>query len=195
LVADNGEETGEQSFVITVNTSNQAPEFTSEPILQGTVDENYVYNVTATDPDDDDLVITATTLPTWLDFEDHGDGTATLSGTPTATSFLGFRVILEVTDGMFNDIQDFRIPVGESNIVDFGQGTVQVYPNPASDNITIINSQNAYYEIFDITGKIVKKGMINNNNFNVNINDLMQGNIIIRIIAENEVAVIKISKI
>jgi subtilisin family serine protease len=111
IEANNGTETIQQSFTINVNTINQAPEFTSTPSLDHGVDILYEYDVTATDPDDDELVITAETLPSWATFVDNGDGTGYLSGTPTSTSVLGFHVVLSVSDGMYEVEQDFRIQV------------------------------------------------------------------------------------
>lgn len=194
LVADNGNETGSQSFTITVLTSNLPPEFTSEPIETGTVNEDYVYNITAIDPDDDELTITANTLPTWCSFIDNGDGTAVLSGIPTSPSFIGYLVELEVTDGMFSDFQSFRISVGQSNITDFGMGVINIYPNPASEVIRITNSTNSKFEIIDITGKILKNGKINNSNYDIDIESLNSGQFFIRLYNNDQVAILRFVK-
>ncbi len=114
LIADNAEEQGYQNFLITVHTSNQAPFFTSEANEQGYVGVEYVYNVSAEDPDDDELVITATTIPSWCSLIDNGDGTALLTGIPPNPSISGFPIILEVNDGMFTGVQFFRIYVSNA---------------------------------------------------------------------------------
>ncbi len=90
----------EQSFTISVTSagSNQAPYFTSDPITIGVVGENYLYNITATDPDGDPLTITAVGyLPQWLTLTDNGNGSATLSGTPDDIG--EYNVTLKVDDG------------------------------------------------------------------------------------------------
>lgn len=58
------------------------------------------------------LAIAAPTLPSWLALEDHGDGTATLSGTPGAGDVGQHPVVLRVTDieGAFAE-QEFVITV------------------------------------------------------------------------------------
>jgi len=98
----------EQSFTITVAApANNAPEFTSTAITSATVGEVYSYSVVATDADT--LSITATTKPSWLILTDHGDGTATLSGTPTAAG--DDNVTLNVSDGIADVEQSFTITV------------------------------------------------------------------------------------
>ncbi|MHA1288601.1 MAG: InlB B-repeat-containing protein, partial [Candidatus Thorarchaeota archaeon] len=92
---------------------NNKPSFTSTPVTGATQDELYTYNITATDPDDGDtLEITATTKPAWLTFTDHGDGTATLTGTPTNAEVGDHAVELSVEDsGGLTDTQSFTICV------------------------------------------------------------------------------------
>lgn len=92
-----------------------APYFTSTPVTQAVPGLSYSYAVTATDPDlayGDILAITAPTLPSWLLLVDNGDGTATLSGTPTLTGVGQHPVTLRVTDrsGLYAE-QTFTIRV------------------------------------------------------------------------------------
>ncbi|MDD4150603.1 MAG: S8 family serine peptidase, partial [Bacteroidales bacterium] len=115
LNASNGEYNAEQSFVITVNTSNTEPYFSSTPILLHMQNTPYTYDVIAEDDQDDALTLVATTLPSWANFVDNGDGTGQLTGTPTTTSSIGFKVILELSDGMFTVEQYFRIKVTSSS--------------------------------------------------------------------------------
>lgn len=113
-VSDGTDET-EQAFTIAVSggtSGNNAPSFTSTPITE--IDENvtYTYEVIATDPDPGDtLEITAPTLPTWLTLTDNGDGTASLTGTPTSANVGEHEVSLEVSDGSDTATQDFSITV------------------------------------------------------------------------------------
>ncbi len=107
----------EQFFTITVANVNDAPFFTSTPVTTATQDALYTYTVTATDPDlafGDALTLTAPTLPAWLTLTDHGDNTATLSGTPGDVDGGQNRVVLHVTDhtGAFVE-QEFTITVTE----------------------------------------------------------------------------------
>jgi hypothetical protein len=61
---------------------------------------------------------------------------------------------------------------------------LSIYPNPATDDLTIsnINSSIAEIEIIDITGKLIKQLPINNvKEIKINISDLSNGIYIIRI--------------
>ncbi len=71
------------TVTITVNPVNDAPSVSSSAVTAATENAAYSYTITANDIDGDDLTITASTLPAWLTLVDNGDGTATLSGTPT----------------------------------------------------------------------------------------------------------------
>lgn len=143
LKVSNGTYDASQSFTIVVNTINTAPEFTSEPTLQHIQFIPYVYYVITSDPQDDDLTITAVTLPSWATFVDNGDGTGTLTGTPETTSSLGFQIKLSVSDGMFSTIQTFRIKVSANSAPEFTsepiltnlQNTVYTY------NITAVDAE------------------------------------------------------
>ncbi len=82
-----------------------------------TQDILYTYNIAATDQDAGDmLTITSAPLPGWLTLTDNGDGTATLSGTPTNADVGNNVVGLLVTDsGSLTDAQSFTISVTNVN--------------------------------------------------------------------------------
>ena len=76
-----------QQFTIEVTNVNEAPSFTSNPEYTGESGSEYTYNITTTDPDAGDTkTITGNNLPLGLTLTDNGDGSATLSGTPTNTT-------------------------------------------------------------------------------------------------------------
>jgi hypothetical protein len=114
-VTDSGGLTDTQAFTITVANVNDAPFFTSTPVTTTQPGMLYTYDVTADDPDldwGDVLTITAPTRPAWLTFTDHGDGTATLTGTPTADDAGDHPIVLRVIDsGGLEDTQEFTITV------------------------------------------------------------------------------------
>jgi hypothetical protein len=105
----------EQSFSISVANVNDAPAFTSTPVTTGTQDVLYSYAVTTSDPDGDDLAITATKSPGWLTLADNRDGTATLVGTPLNDDVGVHAVTLNVSDGTLSDEQSFTITVSNVN--------------------------------------------------------------------------------
>ncbi len=104
-----------QTFVITVDNVAGAPSFDSSPVTNVIEDTLYVYTATtAVSPGT--LTVTANAKPAWLLLTDHGDGTATLSGTPRNEAVGSHRVILEVTnDGGLRDVQTFDVVVTNSN--------------------------------------------------------------------------------
>jgi PKD repeat protein len=116
-VQDTGGLTDTQSFVVAVSNVNDAPEFTSTPVTEATEDAPYTYAIVVTDVDVGDvLTITASTLPAWLTLTDHGDGSATLSGTPTDANVGNHTVTLRARDaGGLTDIQSFIIHVSNVN--------------------------------------------------------------------------------
>jgi len=123
----------EASFVITVNDENErtvselhvelmiaplndGPEFTSTPITNATQNQQYVYNISATDVDNDPLEITNIgILPGWLQLTDNEDGTAILSGTPSSEDIGSYSIRLQVTDGILNDTQVYTLTVADVN--------------------------------------------------------------------------------
>jgi hypothetical protein len=105
-----------QSFTITVNEENEPPAFTSSPVTKAVPGQLYSYSVVADDPNlpsGDVLTITASiSLPSWLTLTDHGDGTATLAGTPGGSDGGDHSIQLQVMDlGGEMDNQDFAIEV------------------------------------------------------------------------------------
>ncbi len=115
LEVSDGSLSDTQSFTIVVANVNDAPTFIGTAVTNATQDTFYSYSISTTDPDGDPLTINATTLPAWLTFVDNGDGTATLSGTPTNADVGGHNVVLAVSDGLLNGTQSFTITVGNSN--------------------------------------------------------------------------------
>lgn len=108
--------TDTQAFTLSVMSPNPAPSFTSTPVLTASVGNLYTYNITVMDNPGDSLTITGT-YPAWLTLTDNGDGTATLSGTPTVADLGPDSVALEVTDSLGQtDTQAFMITVVESEI-------------------------------------------------------------------------------
>jgi uncharacterized repeat protein (TIGR01451 family) len=100
------------SSTVTYTVLNVAPAFTSTPVVAATENALYSYAIAAGDANGDALAITAPTLPGWLVLNDAGDGTATLSGTPTGADLGDHAVQLLVSDGGgLSDTQAFTITV------------------------------------------------------------------------------------
>lgn len=114
---DVNSKTTSHSYTLIVNS---LPVFTSTPITSAIVGQLYTYNVVATDADvpfGDDLetVLHLTTLPSWLSYVNNGDGTGTLSGTPTLAD-LGSSTINFLAEDIYHHfhadvIQTFSVNV------------------------------------------------------------------------------------
>jgi len=143
-VTDGMGATAVRSFIVRVVNTNDAPTFVSVPILGGSQGSLYTYDVEALDVDPgDSLTVTAPTLPAWLGFTDHGDGTATLTGTPANADVGDHAVVLVVTDADGATAnQSFNIHVSDSNdppsitsvaITEGTEGVVYTYEVTATD--------------------------------------------------------------
>jgi lysophospholipase L1-like esterase len=98
---DDGDLFVEKQFTITVTSANQPPVFVSEPVTTAALGRLYVYNVVVTDPNPGDAVTISArgNLPRWLTLTPTGNGTATLSGTPTLRELgRSYNVRLRATD-------------------------------------------------------------------------------------------------
>ncbi|HJZ39570.1 MAG TPA: GDSL-type esterase/lipase family protein [Bacteroidales bacterium] len=160
-VTDNGKngkyvKSVSDTIVFTVLPVNDAPLFTSDPILSIDKGQLYTYTFSATDVDPGDILkYDAIELPAWLTL--YADSKL-LAGIPPQQG--NFEVILRVTDGFTYTDQPFIIEViGQSPVTDAkGENRVGIYPNPASDYFLLSlpeHSGNVLFNLFDITGKPV----------------------------------------
>ena len=89
LTATNAIDTRTSTLALTVRS---APTFTSDSFLEFTRDTAGSFTVTTTGVPAATLAVTGGTLPAGLAFVDNGDGTGTLSGTPTASGLRSVTV-------------------------------------------------------------------------------------------------------
>ena len=103
-ISDENEETSTAIVTITITGVNDAPEFSSEFVTSVLVDNQYNYDISAIDPDGDNLSITISVIPEWLEFQDFGDGTANLNGIPGAKDTDNVNIVLTVSDSQASTI-------------------------------------------------------------------------------------------
>ncbi len=115
LRVGDGATTTDQSFTVTVSAVNHAPSFASAGVTSAASGSAYTYHITTADSDNDAVTITAPTKPSWLTFHDNGDGTASLTGTPSNSNLGNNSVVLRVSDGTTHTDQSFTINVSGSN--------------------------------------------------------------------------------
>ncbi len=103
----------DQSFFIAVANVNDAPTFSSSPIISTSQGALYEYTASALDIDVDDvLTFTAPVLPGWLTFDML---TQLLSGTPGNDDVGDHDVTIRVNDGTVDVDQIFVISVANEN--------------------------------------------------------------------------------
>jgi len=102
----------DQTFIITVSLGNHAPTFTSDPPTSVVEGDEYVYNITAQDIDEDTLTCTAPVLPDWLTFYPE---THVIRGVPRSGDCGRHDVTLRVSDGTVSADQSFPITVQNVN--------------------------------------------------------------------------------
>ncbi|MCP4544340.1 MAG: hypothetical protein GY832_45090 [Chloroflexi bacterium] len=117
LQVTDGISTTPQVFTITVANTNDAPLFSSSPVVNALRSHFYTYTITIHDDDGDSVSITATLKPAWLTFNDNGDGTGNLSGTPTGAQVGVHNVSLQTTDSISSATQVFSVTVKDANFV------------------------------------------------------------------------------
>ena len=113
-VTDSTEAVATGTYTLTINSG---PGFTSTAVVSAIPGTAYIYNIVTHDVGGNPVTITASTLPTWLTLTDHGNGTATLSGTPLSANAGSNPVVLNVSDGVNSTNQSFSIGVGSTPTV------------------------------------------------------------------------------
>ncbi|MCP4310802.1 MAG: T9SS type A sorting domain-containing protein [Bacteroidetes bacterium] len=163
VVLDDGEDLSEE-FAATVRVLSQhsPPEFTSNPPQTAIAGDPYFYIVSATDPDEGDiLTFTPTMLPHWLQFNSD---MKLLGGVPavsdTGTAWIG----IEVSDGIYTREQLYPVEVKLSTGIDHapaGQGGIiqNLYPVPADESLflEVMPGQDYDLQIINSNGRIVKR--------------------------------------
>jgi len=163
-VSDGAADSQTFELQIGVTAVDDAPTFTSTPNTGATEAVDYVYAITAADPDGDAMTITAPTLPAWLTLVDNGVGSALLSGTPTGAAAGANTVVLQVQGNpLFGTAtQSFSIDVVSApegpTIILIGNATVTVNQGSSytEQGATASDPQDG-----DLTAQIVITGEVN----------------------------------
>lgn len=96
---------------LSVESSNTLPQLEGEPSSLATTGQFYNETVSFTDVDGDAITITSPTKPDWLSFTDNGDGSATLSGTPSSTDISANLITIIASDGLDSRSYTYTIAV------------------------------------------------------------------------------------
>ncbi len=117
IIASDGVLADTEAVQITVNHVNRVPDLAA--IANQTVDEgqNLNFGVTATDPDNDSLILTAVSLPANATFTDNFNGTGTFDFNPDFDQAGVYNVDIVASDGALADTETVQITVNETNRV------------------------------------------------------------------------------
>src|SRR5699024_8279895 len=100
-----------QSFSLTVNNKNQAPNIDSSPPTSANEGSSYSYSIDASDPDGDELAYSLNEGPSWLSLSGN-----ILSGTPGNNAAGSHNIEIEVSDGNGGtDTQSYTLDVSNTN--------------------------------------------------------------------------------
>ena len=148
-------------------SSNNAPEFTSIDSTTATKGTPYEYTLLTYDADADPVGINAVSLPTWLSFTDNGDGTGTLTGTPTGADIYTHQVIVSANDGSAYTPHIFNIEVKAivgMEKIDNANGW-SIFPNPtrgtANVTIELEQQETVSLELYNALGKHIEALLTN----------------------------------
>lgn len=132
---------------ITVTPVNDAPDILTTPVAGAVAATAYVYEIAASDVEGDLITISAGPLPDWLGFQDRGDGSAVLFGTPATTDAGSVPIALSFSDGQDTSTQRFDL------LVVTALPAIPILTSPANNatientpiTFTWVGSENAAY--------------------------------------------------
>lgn len=128
-----GKKTTQSYVLLTQFRDNAPPIFTSTPVTQVTENTHYQYQITAIDPENLAVTLSAVTKPTWLNLQTFSNGQAYLSGTPQAQDVGIHQVSVQAqaTTGEYAQ-QTFNITVTSAAytlmIQKIGKGSIDSIP-------------------------------------------------------------------
>ena len=160
---------------------NTPPQFSSAPLTSVIVGQSYSYNVTVSDldiPYGDVISIVGTSIPAWLTLTSTGNGTAVLSGTPTAANVGEYVVSLATEDTYHHGNpaaveQNFTITVIEPAPVAICQNIVVQLDNNGGATISANDVNNGSYSLVGISSMTVSQTQFNCSNIGDNQIDLV----------------------
>lgn len=190
VTVSDGTDEDTQSFTITVNSINVAPTITGQATLstnKNTALELTLANFTVTDPDNDYPADFTLSL---IDGENYSVSGTTV--TPDADYVGNINVGVQVSDGVaMSGIYYALVEVVTAQATDNRQvNPFSVYPVPARDHIYFAfedRMESASIEIFSISGKLLKKIVVDEATEEVETNEFSSGIYLYRVMTGNKV--------
>lgn len=109
-----------------------------------------------------------------------GSESVVIPNAPTSSG----RIMVKGNNHIFFDVNNANISVTESQLSTSenqlkGSNEIKLYPNPVKDILTLSNTKSEKYTIYDMSGKLVMEGTLQNGTLNVS--SLIKGNYVIKI--------------
>lgn len=122
ITVTDGTDTDQEIILVTVNEDGTSPANNSPVITNVTnqsVEEDGILNVniSATDSDNDTIILTTTNLPSFATFVDNGDGTALFEFKPLNNDAGTYTINVEATDAIDTTTINFVLSVSELSVV------------------------------------------------------------------------------
>ncbi len=157
LMASDGMNDSFQEFTIIVTDDNDKPVFTSVPDTTVVTGNLFLYGISATDADENDvLIFSIIEKPAWMLFNPEANA---LSGLPGDDDIGNYEIGIQVTDGRDIVEQWFNLSVklfSAAHSITTDPSALIIYPNPACDFIKIVSIDSFIdgVDLYDISGRI-----------------------------------------
>jgi hypothetical protein len=180
-----GESTTSYNLSVEVIPVNDAPIYTSTPVLSVTAGSDYQYWITCEDRESQELTISSSDLPEWLTLSLNGN-VALLQGTPSNSHAGESEIVLSVTDGTNEVEQTFNLTVNVNTAVEqLKLEFAKVYPVPATCFVNFNFTRQldqAMLEIYSTSGILIKKIDVSGlNHYELDVRDLIPNQYIFRL--------------
>ncbi|MEN8229379.1 MAG: LamG-like jellyroll fold domain-containing protein [Bacteroidota bacterium] len=162
---------------VTVNPVNDAPVVTEEAEKTATIDKLYGYVFAATDPDGDQIIKSAASIPAFLDFDPNS---GILGGTPRESDAGWHDIALQVSDGALVTTYEYALHVWWPTGIEQDASLIErVYPNPANEKLTFefdVDEQGTI-AVIDLSGKqlITKEFAASDKMIQIDVSKLEEG--------------------
>ncbi len=190
----------QQVFDIVVASTNTAPTIDSAPSNDpdtATVGTVYEYMISASDADGDAVQFNYTAMPSWLQLQNLGGGTARIYGNPTNPG--DYNVSFYATDGQDGSAAQAYVVrvVAAGSVADIDEedtdeeeaaqdiaddqdevaAEIAVWPNPTDEEFIQIHEleEAAKAVLFDQSGSVVKEVMLQKGDHRIDISDVENG--------------------
>ncbi len=174
-----------ESYLIYINV---VPEITSIAPGTAVVGSEYTYTVVATDTNGDELSYSLSNQPDGMTISD-----SVITWTPGEGITSSGEVTLTVSDGELSDTEKFTITVSSSTgIEETNDEVITLYPNPATDNVTIKGIDKGKLIVMDCSGNQVFSDKISSSNYTLDVSNYLPGFYIITVSNTNQTYTVKL---